>query len=891
MWVFDLETLRFLDVNDAAVQTYGYSRTEFLSMSLADVTPPEDFPRYREDVRSLKPTDRMVGMWRQRKKDGSTFDVEVLSTEVTILTRRARIVQLNDVTERLRADRHRATEIAVTRLLIDAKSFLEVAPKVLGAICEAEEWVLGEVWVYDSVGSVLRLQGSWHSPGFRELHGAPLASASLTIRPGTGLVGRVWERDAPVWIRDLGEAGELGLAESPYRITLHNVVGFPIRTRAGVEAVAVLFSPAIREPDESLLDLLADIGSRIGQILERDHAEASRRASIEAFQKAFHASPVPMGISSLHDGRFIEVNLQFLRMFGFDRGEVIGRTSVELDLWTDQQQRRVLAERLRERGSIRDAEVEVRTKAGAIRHALMSIEYLDLREQPTIITTLVDITDVVGARNAQARLAAIVQSSDDAVFSKTLTGEITSWNPGAQNLYGYTAAEAIGKAVDLIVPEDRRPELERVMGRLRQGQKIPPFETVRVRKDGRKIVVSVTISPLKDGAGRLIGGSTIARDITERKRSEQLVRRSEARFRQLFEVAADGAFLIDRQGTILEVNPSAAALMGVRDPAALRGINLGELLPPGELERARQYLRDLLHDRPVVEPFETYVEPKDGQRRFLHVRSRAIREEGSDPYVQVVAREVTQEKEFQRRILESERRASMSEIAAFVAHEINTPLTNIALLSANVARTAKDPMVLEKLAKLDSQRRLAASIVADIVSLTRTRDVHRIPVDLRGVLEAACEQTASLVKPGVKLVTDLPKEPLIARVDPLRLQQALVNILKNAFQATARGSVTVRARAEDGRITIAIIDTGSGIDPDLQRRIFEPFVTTKPRSEGIGLGLVFAKQLIEAHDGRIEVTSGVGRGSTFTVILPTEPEEKRPEAPPPPAPAEAPKVP
>jgi PAS domain S-box-containing protein len=891
MWVFDLETLRFLDINDAAVQTYGYSRNEFLTMSLEDVTPREDFPRHREDLRTLKPTDRMVGIWRQRKKDGSTFDVEVLSTEVTILTRRARLVQLNDVTERLRADRHRATEIAVTRLLFDAKSFLEVAPKVLGAICEAEEWVLGEVWVYDPVGSVLRLHGSWHAQGLRDIHGLELASASVAIRPGTGLVGRVWERGAPIWIRDLGEAGELGLAESPYRISLHNVVGFPIRTRAGVEAVAVLFSPAIREPDESLLDLLADIGSRIGQILERDHAEASRRASVEAFQKAFHASPVPMGISSLHDGRFIEVNLQFLRMFGFERGEVIGRTSVELELWTDQQQRRVLAERLRERGSLRDAEVEVRTKAGAIRRALMSIEYLDLREQPTIITTLVDITDIVGARNAQARLVAIVQASDDAVFSKTLNGEITSWNAGAERLYGYTATEAIGKPVGLIVPEERRPELERIMGRLRQGQKIAPFETVRIRKDGHKIVVSVAISPLRDGAGRLIGGSTIARDITDKKRGEALVRRSEARFRQLFEVAADGTLLLDRQGTILEVNPSAAALMGVRDPSALRGINLGELLPPRELENCRQYLRDLLHGRPVVEPFETYLELKDGQRRFLHVRSRVIQEEGSDPYVQVVAREVTQEKEYQRRLLESERRASMGEIAAFVAHEINTPLTNIALLSANMARTAKDPMVLEKLAKLDSQRRLAASIVSEIVSLTRTRDVHLIPVDLRGVLDAAFEQTVSLLKPGVQLVKDLPKDAFIVRVDPLRLQQALVNLLKNAFHATGMGSVTVRVRSEDGRITIAIIDTGAGIDPDLQRRMFEPFVTTKPRSEGIGLGLVFAKQLIEAHEGRIEVASEVGRGSTFTVILPNEPEESRPKSPAPPAPAEAPKVP
>src|SRR5439155_1489695 len=154
MWVFDLESLRFLDVNDAAVQKYGYSRSEFLAMTLGDIGPKEDVPRLREALGSLKPTDRMIGICRDRKKDGT-------------------------------------------------------------------------------------------------------ASASLAIGPGVGLVGRVWQRDTPVWIRDLREEEELGWAEYSERFGLRSAVGFPIRARSGVEAVAVLFSQAIREPDEPLLDLLA----------------------------------------------------------------------------------------------------------------------------------------------------------------------------------------------------------------------------------------------------------------------------------------------------------------------------------------------------------------------------------------------------------------------------------------------------------------------------------------------------------------------------------------------------------------------------------------------------------------------------------------------------------
>jgi len=243
--------------------------------------------------------------------------------------------------------------------------------------------------------------------------------------------------------------------------------------------------------------------------------------------------------------------------------------------------------------------------------------------------------------------------------------------------------------------------------------------------------------------------------------------------------------------------------------------------------------------------------------------------------VQVIARDVTPEKESQRRLLESERQASMGQVAAFVAHEINTPLTNISLLSANLARAAKDPAVLEKLMKIDAQRRTAANIVSELLSLTRSQDMKRIPVDVRGVVEAAIEQTGAFRMPDVRLVQELPKDPLIAPVDPLRMQQALVNLLKNAFQATGSGSVTVRLQSENDHITIAVLDTGSGIDPEMRARLFQPFVTTKPRSEGLGLGLVFVKQVVEGHDGSIQVISEPGRGSTFTITLPN-PSDKAP---------------
>src|SRR5207245_808505 len=219
--------------------------------------------------------------------------------------------------------------------------------------------------------------------------------------------------------------------------------------------------------------------------------------------------------------------------------------------------------------------------------------------------------------------------------------------------------------------------LDRVRDHVRAGGTIPPFETVRVRKDGHKFVAAVTISRICDEAGRLVGASAATRDITEQKRAEQLVRRSEARFRHLFENAADGILLLDRRGTILDANPAGAMLLGARDPGALRGINLGELLPARELEKARSYLRALL---------------------------------------------------------------------------------------------AEDPTAIEKLENSREQRRCATNIVEELVAITRSDEVRRIETDVRGVVEAAADQAIAFRQGKVSLVKELPKDPVMANVDPLRLQ-------------------------------------------------------------------------------------------------------------------------
>ena len=194
-----------------------------------------------------------------------------------------------------------------------------------------------------------------------------------------------------------------------------------------------------------------------------------------------------------------------------------------------------------------------------------------------------DITQHKQVEEELFKLAAIVESSDDAIFSWTLDGIVLSWNTGAERLHGYSAHEMIGQSIRILVPVDRRPEWEEIMQRLTEGQRIEHFETLRSRKDGRRIDVLITVSPVRDASGKIIGASTIARDITERNQMQEQLRASEKRFRALIEKSSDAIVLVDTNGVLLYVSPSTTRLLGYT-PDELVGRSAFELIHPEDVE-------------------------------------------------------------------------------------------------------------------------------------------------------------------------------------------------------------------------------------------------------------------------------------------------------------------
>ncbi|HEU4562932.1 MAG TPA: PAS domain S-box protein [Longimicrobium sp.] len=200
-----------------------------------------------------------------------------------------------------------------------------------------------------------------------------------------------------------------------------------------------------------------------------------------------------------------------------------------------------------------------------------------------------DVTDRRRAEAESVRLATIVESSEDAIFSKALDGTVQSWNAGAERLYGYTAAEIVGKNVSILAPADRKEEIPAILARLRAGERIPSYETVRMRKDGTLVDVLLTISPLPGGNGEVIGASTIARDITARKRTEAALRASEAGYRRLIETAEEGIWLLDTSGRTTYVNERLSAMLG-RTAAEMQGRSFADFVHPESRAEAADHL-------------------------------------------------------------------------------------------------------------------------------------------------------------------------------------------------------------------------------------------------------------------------------------------------------------
>jgi PAS domain S-box-containing protein len=489
-------------------------------------------------------------------------------------------------------------------------------------------------------------------------------------------------------------------------------------------------------------------------------------------------------------------------------------------------------------------------------------------------------------------LAAIVDSSDDAIISKDLTGRIKSFNAAAERLFGYTAAEIIGQSILLLIPEERHHEEDEILERLRKGERIEHFETIRRAKNGRLIDISLTVSPVRDESGTIIGASKIARDISDRKRAQV----TSAELAAIVESSDDAILSKDLAGTIRSFNKAAERMLGFT-AAEIVGQSILKVVPP-ELRHEEQEILDRIRLGRAIEHYETVRVTKDGRRVDVSLTVSPIRRPSGEVIgASSIARDITEQKREtleRERLLHNERAARTEaeranrvkdDFVAMVSHELRTPLNAILGWTDLLKSAGGDTDLLARGVDVIARNtRLQAQVIGDLLDVSRivsgkiALDLSRL--DLTSVVTNSVEalQSPALEK-GVALTTRIALGPIATVGDPARLQQIVWNLLSNAIKFTPQGgSVTVELRRLDGHAEIVVTDTGAGIPSDFLPDLFERFrqasAMTTRRHGGLGLGLSIAKHLTELHGGSIRASSrGEGQGATFVVTLPLKSEE------------------
>jgi PAS domain S-box-containing protein len=490
-----------------------------------------------------------------------------------------------------------------------------------------------------------------------------------------------------------------------------------------------------------------------------------RRRAAEALQRQSEWLRITLSsigdavISTDVDGRVTFLNGVAEDLTGWNRAEAVGRPLTEIFHIINQLTRQPVenpASRALREGKI----------VGLANHTLLvardgTERSIDDSAAPmrngsgaTVGSVLVfrDVTERIRAEEVRARLGAIVESSEDAIISKTLDGIILSWNAGAERLFGHTAEEAVGRSILLIIPPEREDEEREVLERLRRGERIEHFETVRMSKQGRRIDISLTVSPVRDATGRVIGASKIARDITDRKRAEEALR--------------------------------------------------------------------------------------DADRR-------------------------------------------KDEFLALLAHELRNPLAPLRN-GLQVFRLASGDANTVAQARAMMERQLAhmVRLVDDLLDVSRISrnkmELRRARVLLTEVLSSAVETARPVIEAaGHELIVSLPPEPVHLDADLTRLAQVFGNLLTNSAKYTDRGGrIWLAAEWRGGELVVSVRDNGIGIPADALPRIFDMFSQVDRSIErstgGLGIGLALVKGLVEMHGGGVTAESaGPGKGSTFTVRLPT----------------------
>ncbi len=507
-----------------------------------------------------------------------------------------------------------ASQAAVARLLMSADTLAAATLKLLATIGEQLDWELGALWTVRPRSSTIVCVEVWASSSI-DAADFLAATRAAEFAPGEGLPGRVWKSGEPEWVADILDQRNFPRAEEARAAGLHGALAFPIRSSSGILGVVEFFATRPREPDRPMLDLIDALGAQLGDYVERKLAEEAVGDS-EARKTAVLQSALDCVVTMDGNGLIVEFNPAAERTFGYTAAEAVGQELAELIIPPDLRERhRAGLKRYLTGGGSRmlDRRVELRAIRKDGRELPVELAITSIAVEPPMFSGyLRDLSERREAEALQHRLAAIVESSDDAILSKDRDLVIRSWNLGAQRLYGYTPEEAIGQHITILIPDDRAGEEVELLARVLRDERVEHFETRRRRKDGTIVDVSLTVSPLREPGGQIVGASVIGRDISERKRIEaqraELLRMEQETRLQTERAERRASFLAEAQSVLSSSLDFAVTLRNLAElavPQLADWCSIDTVRADGTLERLA-----LVHVDPAKQRLAREIESK-----------------------------------------------------------------------------------------------------------------------------------------------------------------------------------------------------------------------------------------------------------------------------------------
>jgi len=489
---------------------------------------------------------------------------------------------------------------------------------------------------------------------------------------------------------------------------------------------------------------------------------------------------------------------------------------------------------------------------------------------PSHMQTVVPLID-----QKNAMLAAIIATSDDTIISKTLDGIITSWNPAAERMFGYSESEAVGCHISLIIPHDRLSEETYIISQIAAGKRVEHFETIRVAKNGSLIPISLSISPIIDSDGNIIGASKIARDISEQQKAAE----KKGMLAAIVDTSDDTIVSKTLQGNITSWNKAAERMFGYTAAEAI-GKHISLIIPPDRLQEETYIIGEIIKGN-KIDHFHTFRQAKNGSLIPISVSiSPIIDDRGKIIGASKIARDISEHLSLQdekARLYEQVRALNdkKDEFIGLASHELKTPLTSINGYLQILSRMITDEKGQQFLAKTRQQVKKLSALVNDLLDVSKI-EAGKLkfsvePFNIREVVDDAIELLMhSNSKYKLTLHTAIDK--LMVSGDANRIEQVIINLLTNAIRySPGTDCIELYLISEPEQVKIGVKDFGIGIAPDKLKEVFSRFYRVDESNttiSGLGIGLYLAHEIINRHSGEIWAESEPGKGSTFWFSLP-----------------------